>query len=98
MNKLDFGEFSIKIYAESIYKTLKIAVEDKKVKEAFLKKEYKDAKEIESGLKKLSHKIAIKFVRILKEKGFPDEEITLTEQKRILKGIINEHIQTPEKQ
>ena len=98
MKKLDFGEFSVKIYSEIVHKTLKVAIEDKKVKEAFLNKGYKDEKEIEYGLKKLSHQIAIKFVQILKEKGFPDEEIAQTEQKRILKGIINEYIQTKEKQ
>lgn len=98
MNKLNFVEFSVKMYTESIFKTLKVAIEDKNVKNAYLNKGYKDEKEIESGLKKLSNQIAINFVQILKEKGYPDEEIALMEQKRILKGIINEHIQTPEKQ
>ena len=98
MNKLDFGEFSVKMYTESIFKTLKVAIENKNVKNAYLNKGYKDEKEIESGLKNLSHQIAIKFVQILKEKGFPDEEIAQTKQKRILKGIINEYIQTTEKQ
>jgi hypothetical protein len=96
MKKLSFDEFTTKIYSESIYKILNTAIGDKKVKEAFLKKDYQDQKDIEHKLKEFSTKIAKNFVQILKSKGFPEQEISQEEQKGILKGIINEYIQVKE--
>ncbi len=94
MKKLSFEEFTAKIYSESIYKILSTAMGDKKVKSFFFNKDYKDQKEIEKKLEELSTKIAEKFVQNLKSKGFPGQEIPQDDQKRILKGIINECIQT----
>lgn len=96
MTKLSFDDFTTKIYSESIFKILNTAIGDKKVKEAFLKKDYQDKKEIEHRLKELSNKIANDFVRTLKSKGFPEQEISQEEQKRLLKGIINDYFQSKE--
>ncbi len=96
MKKLSFDEFTTKIYSESIFKILNTAIGDKKVKEAFLKKDYQDQKDIERRLKELSTKIAKDFVRTLKLKGFPEHGISQDDQQRILKGIINEYIQVKE--
>ena len=93
MKKLSFNEFTTKIYSESIYKILNTAIGDKKVKEAFLKKEYQDQKDIEHRLKEISTKIAEDFEQILRSKGFPEQDISQEDQKVILKGIINEYIQ-----
>ncbi len=94
---MDFDEFAIKIYTESIYKTLISATEAKNVK-VFSKKNYQDTKEIKCQLAELSAKIAKEFVRILKSKGFPNQEISPKDQKLILKGIINDYIQVEAKE
>lgn len=94
MNKLDFDDFVVKSYSKSIYKILITAIENKELKKFLLTKEHHHKKELKLMIKKLSDKIALDFVDILKSKGFPDNEIPQDEQQSILREVINGHIQT----
>jgi hypothetical protein len=94
MNKLNFEDFVVKSYSKSIYKILITAIENKKLKEFLLAKEYHHQKELKLMMKNLSDKVALDFVEILKSKGFPDNEIPQDEQQLILREVINAHTQT----
>lgn len=94
MKELHFDEFTIEVYSRTIYKILKSMVEDKEMSKYFLYMKFQDRRDFEFMLKKKSDDIATEFVRTIKSKGFPDNEIPQDEQKHILKEIIDEHIQT----
>lgn len=94
MKELHFDEFTIEVYSKITYKILKSMVEDKEMSKYFLSLKFQDRRNFEFMLKKKSDDIATEFVRIIKSKGFPDNDIPQDEQKQILKEIIDEHIQT----
>ncbi|MCQ1535358.1 hypothetical protein FTO70_06565 [Methanosarcina sp. KYL-1] len=92
MTTLSFEDFMIKAYSNSIYKILKATIESKEVKGAYLEKESQDRDDIDSLLKVESNEVAKDFVEVLKSKGFPQKEISEGEQKKLLKEIIDEHV------
>jgi len=94
MRELHFDEFTIGVYSKVTYKILKSMVEDKEMSKYFLSLKFQDMRDFEIMLKKKSDDIATEFVRTIKSKGFPDNEIPQDEQKQILKEIIDGHIQT----
>ena len=92
MTVIDFEDFTRKVYAKSIYTTLKSIVESKELKGPFLEMSYKNQKDFEEQLKDSADKISYQFLSLLKNKGFPEADISESEQKELLKEAINEYL------
>lgn len=92
MTVMDFEEFTRKVYVKSIYKTLKSIVESKELKGSFLEMSYKNQKDFEEQLKDSADKISYQLIDLLKSKGFPEADISESDEKELLKEAINEYL------
>lgn len=92
MTIIDLEDFTRKVYAKSIYTTLKSIVESQDLKGPFGDMDYKTQKEFEEKLRNMADKISYKFIDLLKKKGFPEIEISDAEQNELLKEVINEFL------
>ena len=92
MTVVDFEEFTRNVYSKSIYRTLKSIVEAKDIKGSFLEMNYKSQKEFEQHLREMAEIVSYNYIKLLKKKGFPDTEISESDQEDLLREVINEFL------